>query len=228
VSVSSMRAEEDVIDSQLAADPSRNGLLSDIGVAGAVNQASLVAAGQLLFALANQPHRAVETQPRFRLRTQIESSRHEILQSSGFGRKFEPACRILAAPRPRKGPAELRLALAVSQEPTSPGSLGAVHKPIPVLGLDEKLPGEQPVEEQNDERPTRAGEKTRRADRPDQLSVTEEGNDAAAQNRADNAHQRRTQRTSGVASGHDGLGRQTDQRSEADPQQNLVGCLLED
>jgi hypothetical protein len=44
-----------------------------------VDQSALVAPSQFFFALANDLHRAVKTQPRLRLRTPFESSGHEIL-----------------------------------------------------------------------------------------------------------------------------------------------------
>ena len=69
--------------------------------------------------------------------------------------------------------------------------------------------------------------KPSRADRHDPLTVEEEGDHAAAQNRPDDSHQGRTEGTARIAARHDGLGGQTDQRSKADPHQDFVGRVLE-
>jgi hypothetical protein len=79
MAVPPVRAEDDVINPQMAANPGSDRLLADVGVAGPVHQSALVAASQFLFALSNDLHRAVKTQPRLGLRPDVESSRHEIL-----------------------------------------------------------------------------------------------------------------------------------------------------
>jgi hypothetical protein len=67
MTVAAMRAEDDVVGPQMGADADGDRLLADVGVAGAVDQPALMAAGQLLFALADRLHRPVEIQ-RFVLR----------------------------------------------------------------------------------------------------------------------------------------------------------------
>ena len=64
VAVSAMRAEDDIVGLQMGANPGGDGLLAHVGVAGPVNQAPLVAAGQLLFALPDGLHRAIQAEQR--------------------------------------------------------------------------------------------------------------------------------------------------------------------
>ncbi len=59
MSMSPMRTEDDVIGSQMGANPSGNRLLADIRVAGPVNEAPLMAAGEFLFALPDDLHAAI-------------------------------------------------------------------------------------------------------------------------------------------------------------------------
>src|SRR5690242_1045343 len=56
-----MRAEDDIVRAEVGTDPDRNGLLADVGMAGAVNQAALMR----LRPAANEHHRAKQTQHRF-------------------------------------------------------------------------------------------------------------------------------------------------------------------
>ena len=60
VAVAAVRAEDDVVGAQMRADAGRDRLLADVGVAGAVDQAALVTARELLLALADQLHGAVQ------------------------------------------------------------------------------------------------------------------------------------------------------------------------
>ena len=55
-----VRAEDHVVRAQVGADAGGDRLLADVGVAGAVDQPALVAPRQLLLALANQLHGAIE------------------------------------------------------------------------------------------------------------------------------------------------------------------------
>ena len=50
VAVAAVRAEDHVVRAQVGADADGDRLLADVGVAGAVDQAALVGAGQLLLA----------------------------------------------------------------------------------------------------------------------------------------------------------------------------------
>ena len=89
-------AEDDVVGFQMSTNPGGDRLLADVRVAGPVNQAALVAAGQLFFALANGLHRAIETQQGLFRRADlivlaIESSRHR----PSACREFRLPCRIL-------------------------------------------------------------------------------------------------------------------------------------
>jgi hypothetical protein len=104
VPVPPMRAENDVLGSQVATNPGGDRLLADIGVAGPVHEAPLVATGQLLFAQPDHLHRAVKPEPRFSLRTQIDSSRHGSCRFEVRGPEIRALfCRILTALGRRKG-----------------------------------------------------------------------------------------------------------------------------
>ena len=60
MSMSAMRTEDDVLVPQMSTNRTGNRLLADIGVARTLNQAPLMAAGQLFLGLADSLHRAVE------------------------------------------------------------------------------------------------------------------------------------------------------------------------
>ena len=60
--VPAMRAEDDVVAAQVRTDAGGDRLLPDVGMAGSVNQPALVRSCQLLFAAANQDHRAIKGQ----------------------------------------------------------------------------------------------------------------------------------------------------------------------
>jgi hypothetical protein len=62
VSVAPVGAEDAVAMIEVEADTRSNSFLTDICVAGSVDQALLVAAGEFFFGLANQLHSAVERQ----------------------------------------------------------------------------------------------------------------------------------------------------------------------
>jgi hypothetical protein len=79
MAVPPVRAEDNVVRLEVSTDSGSDRLLTDVGVARPVDQSALVATSQLFFALSNDLHRAIKTQPRLRLRSEIESSRHEIL-----------------------------------------------------------------------------------------------------------------------------------------------------
>ena len=56
VAVPAVRAEDDVVGPQMGTDAGGDRFLADVGVAGAVDQAALMRAGQLLLAAADQNH----------------------------------------------------------------------------------------------------------------------------------------------------------------------------
>jgi hypothetical protein len=58
--MTAMRAENDVLGREMSADSDRDGFLTDVGMAGAMNQSTLMRPGQLLFAAANQQHLTVK------------------------------------------------------------------------------------------------------------------------------------------------------------------------
>ena len=62
--MAAVRAEDDVVASQMSADAGGDRLLADVGVAGAVNEPALVRAGQLLLAPADEHHAAVDADGR--------------------------------------------------------------------------------------------------------------------------------------------------------------------
>ena len=64
VPVAAMRAEDRVVAVRGAHDARGDRLLADVGVAGAVDQAALMTAGQLLFGLANELHGAIQIEQR--------------------------------------------------------------------------------------------------------------------------------------------------------------------
>lgn len=60
VTVSAMRAEDRIDRSEMRADAGRDGLLTDVRVAGPVDETALMTARQFLFRLTDDEHRAVE------------------------------------------------------------------------------------------------------------------------------------------------------------------------
>ena len=60
--VTAMRAEDDVIAAKMCTHPRGDRFLADVGVAGPVNQPALMRSRQLLFAAADQEHRAIKRQ----------------------------------------------------------------------------------------------------------------------------------------------------------------------
>src|SRR5579875_617382 len=62
MAVAAMRAENSVLRSQMSADPRRNGLLTDVSMTSAVNQAALMRFRQLFLTAANKEHGPVQTQ----------------------------------------------------------------------------------------------------------------------------------------------------------------------
>ena len=58
VAVTAMRAEDDIVRAQMSADAGGDRLLADISVAGAMHQAALTGAGQLLLRPADEEHGA--------------------------------------------------------------------------------------------------------------------------------------------------------------------------
>src|SRR5262249_28156699 len=60
MAMAAVGAEDDVVFSQVGADADGDGFLADIGVAGAVDEAGLVAAGELLFTAADEEHLPVQ------------------------------------------------------------------------------------------------------------------------------------------------------------------------
>jgi hypothetical protein len=60
--MAAMRAENDVIGSQMGANADGDRLLADVGVTGAMDQPALVRAGQLFLALTDQLHLPIQLQ----------------------------------------------------------------------------------------------------------------------------------------------------------------------
>ena len=60
--MTAVRAEQDVVLTKVGTDTGGDCLFANVRVAGAMNHAALMAAGQMFFALANQLHRAIERQ----------------------------------------------------------------------------------------------------------------------------------------------------------------------
>src|SRR4051794_14044173 len=60
MSMAAVGAENRIVGAQLCADAGRDCLLTDVGMAGAVNEAAGVAAGELLFAHAYHLHRSIQ------------------------------------------------------------------------------------------------------------------------------------------------------------------------
>jgi hypothetical protein len=58
--MSPVRAENRIVRAEMGADADGNGFLSDVGVTGTVNQATLMRPDQLLFASANEQHTAIQ------------------------------------------------------------------------------------------------------------------------------------------------------------------------
>ncbi len=75
VAVAAVGAEDRVIRTQVSADADGDGLLADVSVAGAVDQAALVRPGQLFLTLANDLHLAIQT--RQKLRTVFGAGRED-------------------------------------------------------------------------------------------------------------------------------------------------------
>src|SRR5579864_7073581 len=69
MAVAAMRTKNNVFLAQMCTNADGDGLLTDISMASAVNQAALVRAGQLLLALADELHLAVEMQEKIGART---------------------------------------------------------------------------------------------------------------------------------------------------------------
>jgi len=61
--MAAVRAEDAVAGPQVSAHAGGDGLLADIGVAGAEHQPALMAAGQFLLGLSDHLHRAIEGEP---------------------------------------------------------------------------------------------------------------------------------------------------------------------
>ena len=62
VPVPAVSTEDDVVAPQVRTDSGGDRLLADVGVAGPMNQATLIGARQLLFAAPDQDHRAIKGQ----------------------------------------------------------------------------------------------------------------------------------------------------------------------
>jgi hypothetical protein len=71
-----MGAEDHVIGSQMSANPGGNGFLAHVGMAGSVDQAPLVRAGQIFLALANQLHLPVQPQQEVLIQFGLNNARH--------------------------------------------------------------------------------------------------------------------------------------------------------
>ncbi len=59
------------------------------------------------------------------------------------------------------------------------------------------------------------------------MPLKEEGNDPTADHRADDSHRHRCDGTTRVGAGHDGLGQQSDNGSEPDPDEKQVRGVLQ-
>jgi hypothetical protein len=62
MSMTAVRAEDGVLRAQMSTDASGNGLLTDVGMTSAMDQAALMRFGQLLLTAANEEHGPVQTQ----------------------------------------------------------------------------------------------------------------------------------------------------------------------
>ena len=60
VAVTAVGAEDDVFFAEMRTDARGDGLLPDVGMAGAVDKPALVRAGKLLFAPADEHHRSIK------------------------------------------------------------------------------------------------------------------------------------------------------------------------
>jgi hypothetical protein len=62
MTVTAVRAEDDILSLKMCADARGDGLLADVSVASAVDKATLMRPCELLFATANEHHRSIEGQ----------------------------------------------------------------------------------------------------------------------------------------------------------------------
>jgi hypothetical protein len=90
-----------------------------------------------------------------------------------------------------------------------------------------KAARQQAVEKQQDECPRRGHHESQRADRRYALTVGKVHQRARADHAAADAHQQSCHGAARIASRHDCFGQQPGQRSKADPDQQVVGPLLE-